>query len=66
MTWYTNTELAFRLAIFNVSNVASAMFLGVVQAEFYANMNGVNGLSGWQWLFIVSAPSPSSSASWAS
>lgn len=54
MTWYTPTELAFRLAIFNVSDVAGAMFLGVVQAELYVNMNGVNGLSGWQWLFIVS------------
>ena len=53
-TWYTTTELAFRLAILNVSDVASAMFLGVVQAELYINMNGVNGLSGWQWLFIAS------------
>lgn len=48
MTWYTPTELAFRLAIFNVSDVAGAMFLGVMQAERYVNMNGVNGLAGWQ------------------
>lgn len=54
MTWYTPTELAFRLAIFGVSDVAGAMFLGVVQAELYVNMNGVKGLAGWQWLFIVS------------
>ncbi|KAJ8117662.1 hypothetical protein OPT61_g1195 [Boeremia exigua] len=54
MTWYTPSELALRLAIFNVSDVAGAMFLGVVQAELYVNMNGVNGLAGWQWLFIVS------------
>jgi ACS family pantothenate transporter-like MFS transporter len=54
MTWYTPQELAFRLAIFNVSDVAGAMFLGVVQAELYVNMNGVHGLAGWQWLFIVS------------
>ncbi|KAH7078184.1 major facilitator superfamily domain-containing protein [Paraphoma chrysanthemicola] len=53
MTWYTPTEVAFRLAIFNVSDVAGAMFLGVVQAELYVNMNGVKGLAGWQWLFIV-------------
>lgn len=54
MTWYTPRELALRLAIFNVSDVAGAMFLGVVQAELYVNMNGVHGLAGWQWLFIVS------------
>lgn len=54
MTWYTPTELAVRLAIFNVSDVAGAMFLGVVQAQLYVHMNGVSGLAGWQWLFIVS------------
>jgi ACS family pantothenate transporter-like MFS transporter len=54
MTWYTPSELAVRLAIFNVSDVAGAMFLGAVQAELYVNMNGVRGLAGWQWLFIVS------------
>lgn len=30
------------------------MFLGVLQAALYKNMNGVAGLEGWQWLFIVS------------
>jgi ACS family pantothenate transporter-like MFS transporter len=54
MTWYTPSELAVRLAIFNVSDVAGAMFLGAVQAELYVNMNGVHGLAGWEWLFIVS------------
>lgn len=30
------------------------MFLGILQAALYKNMNGVAGLEGWQWLFIVS------------
>ena len=54
MTWYALTELPFRLTIFNVSEMAGAMFLGIVQAELYVNMNGVKGLAGWQWLFIMS------------
>ncbi|KAK7998475.1 WD domain-containing protein [Apiospora arundinis] len=54
LTWYTPGELALRLAIFNVSDVAGAMFLGVVQAQLYVHMNGVHGLAGWQWLFIIS------------
>lgn len=33
LTWYTPGELALRLAIFNVSDVAGAMFLDVVQAS---------------------------------
>lgn len=51
--WYTPTELALRLAFFNVSDVAGAMFLGALQATLYTNMNGVHGLGGWQWLFII-------------
>lgn len=51
--WYTPKELALRLAFFNVSDVAGAMFLGVLQGALYRNMNGVHGMAGWQWLFIV-------------
>jgi ACS family pantothenate transporter-like MFS transporter len=51
--WYTPSELAIRLAFFNVSDVAGAMFLGVLQATLYRDMNGVHGLSGWMWLFII-------------
>ncbi|KAI5859988.1 major facilitator superfamily domain-containing protein [Durotheca rogersii] len=52
--WYTPKELGKRLAIFGVSGVAGNMFLGILQAALYRNLNGVNGLEGWQWLFIVS------------
>ncbi|KAF7526052.1 hypothetical protein G7054_g10880 [Neopestalotiopsis clavispora] len=52
--WYTPKELGKRVAIFGVSGVAGNMFLGILQAALYKNLNGVNGLAGWQWLFIVS------------
>ncbi|KAA8651373.1 uncharacterized protein ATNIH1004_000255 [Aspergillus tanneri] len=52
--WYTPPELGTRLAIFGVSGVAGSMFLGILQAALYKNLNGVSGLQGWQWLFIVS------------
>ncbi|SPJ85080.1 related to transporter protein [Fusarium torulosum] len=52
--WYRPEELGKRLAIFGVSGVAGNMFLGIVQAALYKNLNGVTGLAGWQWLFIVS------------
>ncbi|KAI1868275.1 hypothetical protein JX265_007098 [Neoarthrinium moseri] len=52
--WYTPRELGKRVAIFGVSGVAGNMFLGILQAALYKNLNGVNGLEGWQWLFIVS------------
>lgn len=52
--WYTPAELGKRLAIFGVSSVAGSMFLGILQAALYRNLNGVHGLEGWQWLFVVS------------
>ncbi|RKK97233.1 hypothetical protein BFJ71_g7445 [Fusarium oxysporum] len=52
--WYRPEELGKRLAIFGVSGVAGNMFLGIVQAALYRNLNGVSGLAGWQWLFIIS------------
>ncbi|CAM1505016.1 Fc.00g106530.m01.CDS01 [Cosmosporella sp. VM-42] len=52
--WYTPKELAIRIAFFTVSDVAGAMFLGALQAALYRNMNGVHGIAGWQWLFIIS------------
>ncbi|KXH47831.1 hypothetical protein CSAL01_03324 [Colletotrichum salicis] len=52
--WYTPSELGKRLAIFGVSSQAGSMFLGILQAALYKNLNGAHGLEGWQWLFVVS------------
>jgi MFS family permease len=51
--WYKPSELAVRLAFCTASDVAGAMFLGIVQAALYRDMEGVHGLRGWQWLFII-------------
>ncbi|KAE8377009.1 MFS general substrate transporter [Aspergillus bertholletiae] len=51
--WYTPRELGTRLAIFGVSGTAGNMFLGILQAALYKNLDGAGGLQGWQWLFIV-------------
>lgn len=42
-----------RLALCTASDVAGAMFLGVLQAALHRDMDGVHGLRGWQWLFII-------------
>ncbi|KAL4792058.1 major facilitator superfamily domain-containing protein [Aspergillus venezuelensis] len=42
--WYTPAELGKRLAIFGVSGVAGSMFLGILQAARYKNLNGAGGL----------------------
>lgn len=35
------------------SNNIGVMFDGYMQAAAYTNLNGVGGMSGWRWLFIV-------------
>ncbi|KAJ5736905.1 major facilitator superfamily domain-containing protein [Penicillium malachiteum] len=51
-SWYRKDELAKRAALFTASSFAGAMFSGYLMAASY-NLDGKNGLHGWQWLFIV-------------
>ncbi|KAJ0426367.1 major facilitator superfamily domain-containing protein [Aspergillus carlsbadensis] len=37
-----------------IFNWSGNMFLGILQAALYRNLNGTVGLEGWQWLFIIS------------
>ncbi|CAK4007265.1 major facilitator superfamily transporter [Lecanosticta acicola] len=59
-SWYKPSELAKRACIFHASSAIASMFSGYLQAGVYKGLNGVQGLAGWQWLFvmdgIISAP----------
>ncbi|KAK9466034.1 major facilitator superfamily domain-containing protein [Lipomyces arxii] len=52
-SWYMPSELAKRMITFELANQMAAMFSGYIQAGLYSSMNGVGGLSGWRWLFII-------------
>lgn len=52
-SWYTEKELGKRSGIFTASGLAGTMFGGFIQAGIHSSMNGLHGLSGWRWLFIV-------------
>lgn len=54
-SWYTPRELGKRSVIFWLSGTIGAMFSGFLQAAAYNNLNGVHGLQGWRWLFIIDA-----------
>ncbi|GAA6018312.1 hypothetical protein JCM10207_000800 [Rhodosporidiobolus poonsookiae] len=54
-SWYTKRELGKRLAIFACCAYLGSMFSGYMTAAIYKNMDGTNGLHGWQWLFIIDA-----------
>lgn len=53
--WYTPREIGKRAVIFWVAGAVGQMFSGFLQAAAYTNLNGVHGLAGWRWLFIIDA-----------
>ncbi|KAL4783649.1 major facilitator superfamily domain-containing protein [Aspergillus varians] len=53
-SWYTKSELGQRTGLFTASGLAGGMFGGFLQAGIYDSMNGLHGLPGWRWLFIIS------------
>ncbi|WVQ64233.1 uncharacterized protein L199_002395 [Kwoniella botswanensis] len=53
--WYTPREIGKRAMIFWLAGSIGSMFSGFLQAAAYTNLNGVHGLAGWRWLFIIDA-----------
>ncbi|WOO82739.1 Pantothenate transporter FEN2 [Vanrija pseudolonga] len=53
--WYTPRELGKRVAIFWLSGSLGGMFSGILQAAASRNLDGVHGLEGWRWMFIIDA-----------
>lgn len=51
--WYTEVELAKRTAIFTSSGLIGNIFSSTLQAAIHKSLDGVNGISGWRWLFII-------------
>lgn len=52
-SWYTRTEFSKRLSLFAVTAYIGSMFSGYLQSAVYTGLNGVSGLAGWKWLFVV-------------
>ncbi|KAF1993946.1 MFS general substrate transporter [Amniculicola lignicola CBS 123094] len=52
-SWYTENELGKRSGIFTASGLAGTMIGGFIQTGFHSSMDGLSGLPGWRWLFIV-------------
>ncbi|SPO07533.1 related to transporter protein [Cephalotrichum gorgonifer] len=51
--WYTKTEMAKRTALFMMTAPIGTAFSGFMQAAVFTNLDGVNGLAGWRWLYII-------------
>lgn len=51
--WYTRRELAVRTAILYSGLILATAFSGLIAAGVFAGLDGVYGLAGWKWLFII-------------
>ncbi|KAH7345809.1 major facilitator superfamily domain-containing protein [Pyrenochaeta sp. MPI-SDFR-AT-0127] len=51
--WYTRKELALRTAVLYSGLVLATAFSGLIAAGVFAGLEGMRGLAGWQWLFIL-------------
>ncbi|KAK9474060.1 major facilitator superfamily domain-containing protein [Dipodascopsis tothii] len=54
-SWYKRSELGKRNAIYSCVSPLGYMFAGYLQSAAYTNLDGVGGMHGWQWLFIICA-----------
>lgn len=52
-SWYRADELFKRCGVWYISSNLGSMFGGYLQAAAYTNLNGVHGMAGWRWLFII-------------
>ncbi|KAJ7685292.1 MFS general substrate transporter [Mycena polygramma] len=52
-SWYKETELGKRGAIFSSAAQIATIFSGVLQASIYTNLDGLHGLAGFKWLFVI-------------
>ncbi|KAI6500956.1 hypothetical protein MCOR08_001802 [Pyricularia oryzae] len=52
-SWYKPEELFKRTGVWFVSNNIGVIMGGYLQAAAYTNLNGVGGMSGWRWLFVI-------------
>lgn len=46
--FYTRKEIATRMAIFYTGNMLASSFSGLIAAAIF-NLDGKQGLAGWQW-----------------
>lgn len=51
--WYRGDEIARRGGVFYVGLTLGTLTAGLIQAGASARLEGVNGLAGWRWMYIV-------------
>lgn len=48
-----SVEVATRIALLYCAQILATGFSGLIAAGVFAGLDGVNGIAGWRWLFIM-------------
>ncbi|WAO96024.1 MFS domain-containing protein [Fusarium falciforme] len=51
--FYTRKEVASRIALLYCAQILATGFSGLIAAGIFAGMDGLKGIEGWRWLFII-------------
>ncbi|KAK9774872.1 putative Major facilitator superfamily domain-containing protein [Seiridium cardinale] len=54
-SWYRGDEIARRGGVFYVGLSLGTLTAGLIQAGASARLDGINGLAGWRWMYIICA-----------
>ncbi|KAG9769163.1 MFS general substrate transporter, partial [Aureobasidium melanogenum] len=54
-SWYKGHEIARRGGVFYVGLTLGTLTAGLIQAGTSARLDGVSGLAGWRWMYIICA-----------
>lgn len=52
-SWYKKDEQGKRFAVYISASILSGAFGGLIAGSITAGLDGVHGIAGWRWLFIV-------------
>ncbi|KAI5926451.1 MFS transporter [Camillea tinctor] len=52
-SWYRNFELARRYAVYYTATATAGALSGLLAGVITEHLNGVRGIPGWRWLFII-------------
>ncbi|KAL2673601.1 hypothetical protein Neosp_012043 [[Neocosmospora] mangrovei] len=53
LIWAVVSEVASRIALLYCAQILATGFSGLIAAGIFAGMDGLKGIEGWRWLFIV-------------
>ncbi|KAK1521071.1 allantoate permease [Colletotrichum abscissum] len=51
--WYKKAEIGKRFSIFYTASVCSGAVSGLLAGAITGNMEGVRGMRGWRWLYLI-------------